>query len=120
MNDFNDEDLEQQTEWIKDGHSVEITWDRDHVWVSNVNCPNVGRTALCNRTRSYCVVQKFIEVYGAECNVGRTTVSGPVEVVWAPILGDSDLDPEFAQVWVCPTDDPDYVALNALDPDEPN
>lgn len=101
---------EDQSPFIEDGHKVVITWHKDSVTIGAVVCPNEGIASLCNRMRKYCVVERFISVYGTECNVGSTIVNGPVEVAWAPVPGASDLDDEFMQIWVVPLDDPDYLA----------
>ncbi len=100
--------------WLEDGHSVVVVWDRDHVRIGAVNCPNADRVSFCNRQRSFCVVQKFVEVYGFDCNVGHTVINGPVEIAWVGIEGESDLDKEWQGVWIIPIDDPDYRTAKAL------
>lgn len=109
-------DLEgAENPFVEDGHKVVIAWHKDSVSIGAVVCPNEGTASLCNRMRKYCVVERFISVYGTECNVGSTIVNGPVEIAWAPVSGSSDLDDEFAQIWVVPVDDPDYRASKRTD-----
>jgi hypothetical protein len=103
-------DNEEGLSFIQDGHYLTVAWDKDRVWIDDVVCPNEGSTSLCNRRRTYCVVHRFIEVYGTECNVGRTVINGPIEIAWLPVYGESDIDHEFKQIWVCPVDDPNYLA----------
>jgi hypothetical protein len=94
--------------FIEDGHTVTIVWDKDHIRISHVDCPNTGQTSICNRRRTYCVVQRFVETFGFDLNVGRTVVRSPIEIAWVGVIGASDLDEEFATIWILPMDDPEY------------
>jgi hypothetical protein len=95
-------------EWIEDGHRVVVAWERDSFIIQRVECPFDGSNAYCNRRRDRCVVQRFVGVFGAECNVGVVEVLGPVEIAWIGIPGISDLDDEFSGIWLTPVDDSDY------------
>ena len=97
-------------DFIEDGHKAHIRWDRDQIHITHVECPHQGVTSMCNRLRDYCVVNRFVGIYGAELNVGSISVTGPVELAWLPVQGEGDEDPEFRQVWVVPMEDPDYKA----------
>lgn len=98
-----------EPEFIQDGHIISFVLDRDEVKISEIHCPNVGRTSLCNRRRNFCVVERFIDAYGIDLNLGRVVLNGPIEIAWSPVHGDeSDLDLEFDTVWYVPIDDPDY------------
>ncbi len=105
---------DQQIQWIEDGHVLHFRLDRDDIYISHVACPFRENVSLCNRMRENCVVDTYIGVYGAECNLGGVTLEGPVEIAWVPVLGESDLDREFAQIWFIPKEDPDYIALKLL------
>lgn len=106
MSDFNDVAAQP----IIDGHIVHFLWERDSVRIFRVDCPNDDATGICNRRRSYCVVDRFISVYGYELNMGTTPLDGPIEVAWVPVYGESDLDQEFASVWLMPVKDPEFKA----------
>lgn len=95
-------------QWAEDGHKVFIVWDRDQLVVDRVECPFEGTNAYCNRLRDFCVVQRFVGLFGAESNVGVAQVMGGIEVAWLGVPGDSDLDHELAGVWITPINDPDY------------
>lgn len=96
-------------DWVEDGHKVHVVWDADSLSVQQVDCPFEGSSAFCNRKRNYCVVQRFIGVFGAEVNVGRTVVNGPIEIAWIGMNGDSDIDDELSGIWITPINDPDYI-----------
>jgi hypothetical protein len=105
-------------EFIEDGHKIHFWWDRDKLHIKRVECPHQGATGMCNRLRDYCAVARYIGVYSSELNVGSTPVDGPVEIAWLPIPGESDLDKEFAQIWVVPVNDIEYMqAKSDLDYD---
>lgn len=93
---------------IADGHIIHFMWERDAIRVFRVDCPNEDMSGLCNRRRNYCVVDRFIAAYGYEMNLGTVAISGGVEIAWVPIYGQSDLDNEFASIWMIPINDPDY------------
>ncbi len=113
---MSEEEVEEQVQWIEDGHILHFRMDRDSIYISHVQCPHMGKTALCNRLRDYCVVDTYVGAYGPEVNVGSTTLDGPQEIAWVPILGESDLDREFAQIWFIPVTDPDYITFKMLNP----
>jgi hypothetical protein len=95
-------------EWTEDGHKLNFEIDGDEISISHVDCPMTGSSAFCNRRRNFCVVQRFVGIFGPECNIGQSRIQGPVEIAWIGVPGDSDLDDEFAQVWVTPINDPEY------------
>lgn len=100
------------SQWVEDGHRVTIVWDGDELLVDHVACPfeGGGSGSLCRRQRDYCVVSRYLGVYGPELNTGgKVKVDGPVEVAWAAQLGQSDLDDEFAGIWVIPVNDISYM-----------
>lgn len=115
MNDFPEESLDP--EFIEDGHLIRFVWERDTVLITDVHCPNSGSMSLCNRRRSYCVVDRFLGVYGLECNVGVAPIDGPIEVAWMGLPGESDIDSEFEQVWVVPVTDTQYLEMKNPDGD---
>ena len=95
------------SDWIRDGHKVVVYWDADELHAADVICPFEGATSLCRRQRDYCVVSRFMGVYGAELNIGnKIAVNGPVEIAWVAQLGESDLDNEYAGMWIVPITDP--------------
>lgn len=105
------DDLEftEAPEFIEDGHVIAFALERDALKVVEVICPNVGSTSLCNRRRTYCVVQRFIDAYGMDLNIGNAPLNGPIEIAWFPVYGDeSDLDSEYETVWIVPVVDTDY------------
>jgi len=102
--------MAEVSDFIQDGHKAHIRWDADSIYVTHIECPHQGKVGMCNRLRDFCVVNRFIGVYGPECNVGSVSVTGPVEVAWYPVPGRSDLDDEFKHVWIVPVEDPDFVA----------
>lgn len=124
---MSEEDLDQVTEfsqgdlnrWSEDGHRIHFALVRDEVLIESVSCPHEGTKARCNQRRDYCVVERFLSVYGAELNVGEVSIDGPVEIAWTPENGDSDLDSEYATVWVTPVKDISYRAMKlALSSDD--
>lgn len=97
--------------WIEDGHKLIFRLVRDVVEISHIVCPFDGKNAVCNSGREYCVVQRFVGVYGTEICIGTADISGPVEIAWVPTAGSgSDLDRDFDQVWMIPVRDADYMA----------
>lgn len=98
--------------WIEDGHGLTFKLNRGAIEVG-VDCPYEGRVGVCNRGRDYCVVQRFVGVYGPEVNLGVAPIDGWLEIAWLPQPGDGDIDREFIQVWVIPTEDQDYLELKA-------
>ncbi len=107
---------EEKIKWIEDGHVLHFRMDLDSIYISHVECPHRGTTSLCNRMRDNCVVDTYVGTYGTEINIGSTTLDGPQEISWVPILGESDLDREFVQIWIIPVSDPDYIAFKMLNP----
>lgn len=102
-------------QWIEDSHKIHFRLDRDELTIAYVECPFEGKTALCNRFRDHCVVDTFVKVYGAECNVGSCAITGPMEIAWTPQVGGSDdLDSEFGAIYILPVDDVDYRAFKML------
>ncbi len=111
---MSEEEVPSTQQWIEDGHKIHFRLEPGEVTISHVECPNRGVTALCNRQREHCVVDTFVSLLKAECCIGSTTINGPEEVAWTPVLGYSDLDHEFSQVWIVPMSDPDYIAMKVL------
>lgn len=102
---MSDDDLH----FIQDGHKLALWWNKDEVAINNVICPNEGKSGFCNRGRDYCVVERFVWTYGLDVNIGSAEIQSPVEVAWVPRSGGSDLDPEFAEVYVVPIADREYL-----------
>ena len=94
--------------WHEDGHSFCVTIDKSFAMPSMFHCPNrLDETAACMHEGD-CIVEHFVNVYGFECNVGVTEVTGPVEVAWT-IVGDIS-DPDNCQVWTIPVQDEFFSA----------
>jgi len=107
-------EYDDEPQWINDGHVVRLVWERDEVSIAEVHCPNVGTTAICNRRRGYCVVSQFIAVFGFDLNIGKSYLEGPVQIAWCPIAGGgSDIDDEYASLWIVPVEDPDFQLMIA-------
>jgi cytochrome c oxidase subunit 2 len=71
--------------WHEDGHSFCVTIDKSVAMPTMFHCPNrVDETSACMHDGD-CVVERFMDVYGLECNVGVSEVSGPVEIAWTII-----------------------------------
>lgn len=104
--------MAKPSDFIQDHHTVSIRWDEDTLKIGSVWCPweSDDSTGMCNRLRDYCVVERFFDVYGAELNIGTTSVDGPVEIAWIGVPGGSDIDSEYSQVWIIPVEDPDFRA----------
>jgi hypothetical protein len=109
-----EEVLEPTFAWIEDGHRLHFRIDGDSIHISFTECPHQGAASLCTRMRQHCVVDTFISIYGAELNGGSGSIDGPMEIAWTPVLGQSDLDNEFQQIWFVPIEDPDYRAFKIL------
>lgn len=107
-------EFSNEPEFIQDGHVIRLVLDRDDIRISDIHCPNRGTTSLCNRRRTFCVVERFIEAFGIDLNLGKVTINGPIEIAWCPVNGDEgDLDVEFDSVWIVPVDDPQYQLMLA-------
>lgn len=107
--------------WIEDGHKLHFRIDQAEVGVFYVECPFEGLQARCNKGRENCVIDTFVAIYGTELNIGEAFIYGPLEIAWTPVLGQSDIDDEFAQVWIIPLADQSYKAfklLNGIDIEE--
>lgn len=109
--------MAKASDFIEDGHLIHFRWDRDSVHIVSVTCPHAG-VAMCNRGRERCVVETYVGTYGEELNVGSVSIDGPVEVAWLAIGGESDLDKEFAQLWLMPVNDPDFKAAKFMEEQE--
>ncbi|MGW8178112.1 MAG: hypothetical protein ACWGQW_04865 [bacterium] len=106
-----------EAEWIEDGHKIVFELDADLLHVKRVLCPFEDVTgAICKKRRDFCVVSRFIGVYGPEVNVGKVDINGPVEIAWVGVHGDSDLDEEFAGIWVTPIEDANFQAYKEENP----
>lgn len=100
MNPFND-----------DGHRVGFKVSKDVV-EPYVVCPrDDGTKGRCNQGRSFCVVRRFVNIYGLELCLGSTTVVGEMPIAWFTLAGDSDLDAEVGAVFFTFTDDQEYVEM---------
>lgn len=100
--------------WIEDGHKIVFRLEKEKIDIFNVECPYEEGVSLCNKGRDNCVVRLFLSVYGTEINIGSAFIDGPVEIAWTPILGECDLDKEFAQIWTVPLDDVEFKTWKAL------
>lgn len=98
-----------EVDWIEDGHKVIFQWNVDSLEVASVVCPFESGGAICRKQRDGCVVSRFIGVYGAEVNIGKVVIDGPVEIAWVGVLGESDLDGEFSGIWVIPINDSGFI-----------
>jgi hypothetical protein len=103
------------SDFIEDGHRIHFRWDRDELIISYVECPHQAGSGMCNRMRTDCVVAAFVSTFGPELNIGSTSIDGPIEVAWYPVLGESDLDRQFRHVWLVPVLDPDFVAAKYME-----
>lgn len=108
VTEFEQEDLSR---WQEDGHKVLFKWQRDSILIEVVTCPHEGTNAACNYKRDFCLVQRFLGVYGVELNIGEILLDGPIEVAWTAEEGDSDLDQQYAGLWVTPVNDISYKAM---------
>ena len=100
-----------EADWIEDGHKVVINWDGDTISIKRVDCPFDDGGAVCNRRKDFCVVSRFLGVYGPELNIGTADVDGLMEIAWVGIPGDSDLDDELAAIWVIPVNDANFQEM---------
>jgi hypothetical protein len=113
------EDLDKVTEfdegdlnrWMEDGHKVVFKWQRDEIVIEAISCPHEGTNAACNYKRDFCLVQRFLGVYGSEINIGEILLDGPIEVAWTAEEGESDLDSQYACIWVTPVNDISYRSM---------
>lgn len=113
------EDLDKVTEfdegdlnrWMEDGHKVVFKWQRDEIVIEAISCPHEGTNATCNYKRDFCLVQRFLGVYGSEINIGEILLDGPIEIAWTSEEGDSDLDHQYAGIWVTPVNDISYKSM---------
>lgn len=103
--------------FIEDGHVLHFRLKMDQVIIERVTCPfRVAKGGYCSRMRDYCVVQRFIGVYGTELCIGEVSLDdGPIEIAWHPVLGDSDLDSELGSIWYTPIADEDYLDSKNVD-----
>ena len=105
-----------EAEWIEDGHKIVFEWDGDSVHVKRVVCPFDGGGAICKKRRDFCVVSRFVGVYGPEVNIGKVDINGPVEIAWVGVPGNSDLDEEFGGIWVTPIEDVNFQTYKEDNP----
>lgn len=116
---MNDDDLDQVTEfeegdltrWREDGHKVLFKWLRDTVTIEVVLCPHEGTNADCNHRRDFCIVQRFLGVYGTELNIGEILLDGPIEIAWTAEEGESDLDRQYSGIWITPVQDISFKSM---------
>lgn len=95
----------------EDHHFIKFYLDKDDIIVSDVYCPyEDDPNSLCRVGRGYCVVRRFIGVYGTQICIGECEIMGPMEIAWfGTQTGESsDLDNQFSGMWFVPIEDADY------------
>lgn len=91
-------------EWNNDGHTITLRINRSELEILETTCPG---TEQC-QSRTGCVVQHFIGRYGFECNIGACPPEEVMEICWALVGDDWDLD--AAQLWFVPIKDEVFYA----------
>ncbi len=98
--------------FTQDGHKVVFGLNKDAVSIVRVECPHdSGAKGVCNANRSYCVVRRFINIFGTDFCVGSAVIGGPVEIAWMAAFGDSDIDPSVGAIYFTPVDDLEYQEM---------
>ncbi len=98
-------DVQQESVWHNDGHSISLELNRSNLIVTEVKCPDVEE---CKHQSHGCMVRWFIDRYGLECNVGVTPAAA--EITIALMFTGDMYDLESAQVWIIPTTDDAFAA----------
>lgn len=96
--------------WHNDGHRISYLLDHAEILVKPEPCHH-GPGAECHHLTAGCVVEYFVSLYGAECNVGVAAVHPSMEIAWA-IFGDPH-DIDACQLWTIPVDDSVYASWAA-------
>lgn len=95
--------------FTQDGHYIVFALNQNDVSIARVDCPHDGGTkGLCNANRSYCVVRRYLFVYGTDLSLGSAQITGPMEIAWLSREGESDIDPEIGAIYFTPVMDADY------------
>ncbi|MFZ9715977.1 MAG: hypothetical protein ACO3CH_00780 [Ilumatobacteraceae bacterium] len=95
--------------WHNDGHSLNLTLEKNAVVISGIECPfETNADAEC-QIDSLCVVKWFLERYGLECNVGVVPAAPVVKIAWT-LVGNPNIGLDGCQVWTIPTDDEFFSA----------
>ena len=95
--------------FTQDGHSIVFGLKGNDVSIVRVDCPHDGGSkGVCNANRSYCIVRRYLFMYGTDLCLGSVIIDGPVEIAWLSQEGESDLDPIIGAVYFTPVMDSDY------------
>jgi hypothetical protein len=98
-----------EVRWHDDGHRFTLELNRSDVVVTSVFCPHSNDPSKPCRHRSIgCLVEWFLHRFGLECHVGVCPPAEELQVAWALIGDQYDLD--AAQVWVISTTDDIFAA----------
>lgn len=97
--------------WHQDGHSFSVLMDKATLIPFNFHCPNRNEADSACHIKGECIVERFVETYGFDCNVGVTEIVGQIEIAWT-VVGDV-LDIDSCQVWFIPINDEFYSAWSS-------
>jgi len=90
--------------WHNDGHTITMRINRSEIEIVEVSCPGGDECS----SRSGCVVKYFVSRYGLECNIGACAPEEVMEICWALVGDDYDID--AAQLWFVPIKDEVFYA----------
>lgn len=99
---------EQTMEWHNDGHSLWLQIEKSELKILQTKCPE-NEDAKCGWDEPHgCLVTRFINLYGFECNIGTCHPEEHLEICWS-FVGDRYL-PDEGQVWFVPVNDAVFYA----------
>lgn len=97
-------------EWHRDGHFLYLTIEKDRLNVAFALCPfGKSKDSPCWHRQAPCVVEHYVNLYGLDCNVGVAPAKANLEIAWALLGDDTDLD--LAQLWWIPVDDEAFASF---------
>lgn len=98
--------------WHDDGHRILLELVKSDLSITTVICPHKDDLSQpCQHRSVGCMVRWFLDRYGMECHVGVCPPAEELQIAWALVGDEFDLD--AAQVWVISTTDEIFGAWAA-------
>jgi len=92
--------------WNNDGHTLWLKIEKTELQIIEVKCPEAEDSTCASS--SGCVVKWFVNLYGFDCNIGACPPEEHLEVCWALVGDQNNLD--MAQLWFVPVKDEIFYA----------
>lgn len=102
--------LEREAVWHNDGHRIKVVLNRTLLDVTALPCPfDSDEDRACRHDDTPCIFGYFVDLYGAECNIGVALATPTMQVAWS-LLGSRRLLDE-CQLWFMPVEDEAFASF---------